>query len=202
MSSAFPKSRPRRELGVSPVSGYRLAWRSYTWQPLLATASSLSRATANGTARSIAEDQDPGPGAYELAIAHKSTPHKRIKVYIGAAESLRDAAVLLVTDGGDLRGFLDHALKENHVVWLRCKPTANAEEAAAARDKVLGHYDYAWVQQPSGRARSLMVHPTYCCGCSCLCRTGMDIKEGPPKFVQPKTGGLLKMLSSKKSSKR
>lgn len=196
-SPAFPKTRKRREDGSNKYSSYGMAWRGCPWQPLIASAKSLSQATSNGMARSIAEDQEPGPGAYELSIAYKDNPQKRIKVYIGAAESLRNAAVLLVTDGGDLRGFLDHALKEGHVVWIRCKRAKSSEDAAAIRDKILGVYDYPWVQQPGGRARSLTVRPSFLC-CGCCCRTGVTIKEGPPKFVQPKTGGILSMLSGKK----
>lgn len=183
------------------MSSYSMAWRSIPWQPLVASAPSFSRAVSNGTAREIAEVQEPGPGVFEIAIAHKDVPRKQIVVFIGATDSLREAAILLVSDGGDLRGFLDHAIKEKHVIWLRTKPTKTHEDAIEFRDKALGQYDYAWVQQTGARARSLVALPSFLC-CGCWCRTGVNLRDGPPKFVQPKSEGLLSKLTSSISGRK
>jgi hypothetical protein len=201
---SFQERRPRRELGSSTFSGYRRFWRGSEWQPFLTTGSSLAKATASGVAGDIAGDQHDGPGVYELALSCRGKPgepavaSRRIKVYASASSNVRSDMGALVRDGGGLRGFLDHALKEGHVVSLRVKPAKDSPAAAAAADKHLAAFDYAWLQQPGARARSLVVRQKYmCCG---AIGTGLDIKEGAPKFVQPgkSGGGLLSMLSGKK----
>lgn len=68
------------------------------------------------------------------------------------------------------------------------------DEATAQEhvNQILDKYDYAWVVQPAGKPRSLVVRQKFlCCG---AISTGVNVKEGPPKFVQQKSG-LLKMLS-------
>ena len=197
---AFQERRRRREDGSSTISSYRMFWRGCLWQPLLAPAANLQRSAASGAAEDVASVQAEGPGVYELSLTCKQSPDKRIKVYCSAASSLRSDAVALVTDGGALRGFLDHALKEGHAIWYRCKATKDPEAAADATDKLLTAFDYAWLQQPGGRARSLVVRQRYLC-CSFI-KTGVDVKDGPPKFVQPKSGGIMSMLTGGRRSNR
>lgn len=198
---SFGKLRPRREQGLSAFSGYKWAWSGAHWQPLLASGSSLEKATRDGIALTIAADQPNAPGIFELAIAHKEKPRSRVPVYVGAGESLRDELSALLADGGEVRGFLDHALKTNHVLWVRCKRKATPEAAVAARDAALADYDFAWIQQNGARARSLVLKPRRgCCVCCCCCKAKRtQLTEGPPKFVAEKQkSGLSQMLSSKK----
>ena len=199
MSATFGKLRARREQGLSIFTPYRWAWSSSPWQPLLSSGNSLSRATSDGVAAIIAADQSPSPGIYELAIAHKDKPKAHVAVYLGSAASLRDAISELVSTGGELQGFLDDVLKQNHVVWVRVKEKRTEELALAARDSALKDYDYAWVWQTGAKARSLTLKPTYgCCKCSGKVH-GLTIKEGPPKLVdQRQKSGFMQLLGSKK----
>ena len=195
---SFGKLRQKREQGLSLFSGYRWSWGGAPWQPLLASASSLQRATSDGTAVNIAGDQTGGPGLYELAIAHKDQPTNRIAVYLGAAENVREALFQLMGERSELKGFLDHCLKENCVIWLRVKTKSTVEAANVARDKDLADYDFAWIQQPGARGRSLTLKPQYgCCGCMCKGKT-MALKEGPPKFSTQQNSGFKQLFSSKK----
>jgi hypothetical protein len=195
---SFGKLRPKREEGLSIFSGYRWAWGGAYWQPLLASASSLQRATTDGTAVNIAGDQTGGPGIFELAIAHKEQPANHIAVYVGAAESVRDALFELMSERSELKGFLDHCLKENCVVWLRVKSKGTIETANAARDKALANFDFAWLNQPGARGRSLTLKPNYrCCGCMCKSKS-MVLKEGPPKFLTQQKSGFKQMFSGKR----
>jgi hypothetical protein len=108
---SFAKPKKRRELGSFCLSGYRLGWRSYEWTPFLPPASNFAKAVGDGLAMDIASDQPAEPGVLELAIANTKYAGRRYKVYIAAADSLRDAAKRLAFDGGEVHGFLDHALK-------------------------------------------------------------------------------------------
>ncbi|KAH7618933.1 hypothetical protein NADE_005781 [Nannochloris sp. 'desiccata'] len=195
---SFGKLRPKREQGLSLFSGYRWSWGGAPWQPLLASASSLLRATSDGTAVDIAGAQTGGPGIYELAIVHKDQPTNYIAVYVGAAANVREALFELMSERSELKGFLDHCLKENCVVWIRVKPRATIEAANAARDRALANLDFAWVQQPGARGRSLTLKPHYqCCGCLCKGKR-MILKEGPPKFLTQQKSGFKQMFSGKK----
>jgi hypothetical protein len=195
---SFGNLRPKREQGLSLFSGYRWSWSGCNWQPLLASAPSLLRANADGHAIDIAGDQTGGPGIYELAIAHKDQPHNHIAVYLGTAENVRESLFELMSERSELKGFLDHCLKENCVVWIRVKPRATIEAANAARDKALANYDFAWLNQPGARGRSLTLKPSYrCCGCMCKSKT-MVLKEGPPKFLTQQKSGFKQMFSGKK----
>ena len=195
---SFGKLRPRREAGLSIFSGYRWSWGGAPWQPLLSNASSLQRALTDGVALEICSDQPTSAGIFELAIAHKDQPKDHITVYLGSGDNLRETLLNLIKDGGELAGFLNHALKEGHVVWMRVKTKSSPEAANAARDKALADYDFAWIQQPGAKARTLALKPQYKC-CMCMCKSkSMALKEGPPKFVTQQKSGLMQMLSSKK----
>jgi hypothetical protein len=101
--------------------------------------------------------------------------------------------------GASLAGWLDHALKKGHAVWLRARAAASAEAADACAERILGAYDYAWVAQPGARARSLVVRRETMC---CCVPAPPRINEGPPKFVAAagQGSGLLSMLSGKSRS--
>lgn len=199
--ASFGKLRPRREKGLSIFSPFRWSWSSCPWEPLLGGGSSLKRADRDGMATTIANDQPASPGIFELSIAHKNVPQKRVVVYLGAAENIRNELTTLVQDGGELRGFLDHGLKEGHVVWFRVQLKPSVAAATAAKDSALANYDYAWVNQPGAKGRSLMLRPEHSCcsGACCFCgkaKGRVTLREGPPKFLQEKQqSGLFQMLS-------
>lgn len=194
---SFPKERQQRERGSGGLlaPSQKLFWRGCRWESFLAPASTFQRAASNAHAIDAANDMPNGPGVIEIAIANKKLPEKRIKVHIVAAESLRQLAQRLADDGGELRGFLEHACKNEHGVWFRYRTTKSLEDAHKFVDNTLDKFDYAWVQQPGARARSLVVSPIFCC-CNSF-RTGTRIEEGPPKFDVNK-GGILNMLSGRK----
>jgi hypothetical protein len=190
----FPSSKHKRENGTGIDMGYSLTWRGCEWHPLIAPSPNLQKALSSGPSLSIAQDLHPGPGFFELAIAPKDKTSKRVEVYIEASENLRDAVVALIDIKCKYKGFFDHALKENHCVWIRYKTTSSYENSKREVNKILDKYDYAWVQQNYGSARTLALKPRLFCGC--CCRTGWDIIEGAPKFS--KNESSFKKLMSRK----
>ena len=188
---SFGKFRPRREAGLSFFDNYRWSWFGAPWHALL-KGKTFNLATVDGTAKQAAEDFPNISAIFELAIAHTSKAGMRIAVYLGATDNLRETMVSLMTDGGHLRGFLDYALRNNHMVWMRYKRKPGLEAANKARDDVLADFDFAWIQQPGARGRSLVLKPTYGC-CGCLCKSnGLMLAEGPAKFMPEKPENLRK----------
>jgi hypothetical protein len=199
---SFKERLPRREAagGTSVFSRYRAFWRgagATPWVPWLAPASSLRSALASAHARDLASDLPAAPGVFELALSPPDAPDTRVKVYVAASADLqRELVALCDAGGGSLAGWLDHALKKGHAVWLRARSVASAEAADACAERILGAYDYAWVAQPGARARSLVVRRETMC---CCFPAPPRINEGPPKFVAAggQGSGLLGMLSKR-----
>lgn len=179
---AVPTERQKREKGTGFDVGYGLTWRGCEWHPLIAPSQNLRKALAAGPSLSIAEDLHPGPAFFEVAIAPKDQPTKRLEVYLEATENLRDSVKDLLNMNGKYRGFFDHALGANHCIWLRYRTTSSFENAQRETEKIFGKYDYAWNSQNYGSARTLTMKERQFCGC--CCRTGYDIIEGPPKFTK------------------
>lgn len=190
----FPNSRQKRERGIGLDVGYSLVWRGCEWHPLIAPSPNLQKALSSGPSMSIAEDLHPGPALFEVAIAPKDATTKRVEIFVGATENLRDSVKDFLSVRGKYKGFLDHALKEKHCIWIRFKTMSSFDNAKRDSEKILDKYDYAWVQQTSCPARTLVMKPRIFCGC--CCRTGFDIMEGPPKFSKDDTG-FRKLMSRK-----
>lgn len=190
----FPNAKSKREKGVGMNVGYGLVWRGCDWHPLVAPAPNLQKALAQGPSLSIAQDLHPGPGFFEIAIAPKDKTTSRIEVYIESTDNIRESVKDMLSLKGKYKGFMDHALKEKHCIWIRYKTTSSHDNAKKEVEKILDKYDYAWVQQPHCGARSLVMKPRIFCGC--CCRTGFDIIEGGPKFSN--TESSFKRLISRK----
>lgn len=190
---SFPTERSKREHGSGIIG--TLFWRGHTWTNFLPPANSFQNASRAGHAVDMAFDFPNSPGVIEIAITHAKVPGKRIKVFIKSVDSLQEYVHQLAYDGGELKGFLQHALKAHHGIWIRSKVTKSLEEGKDFVEGVLKKFDYAWIQQPGAKARSIVVRPTYCC-CSHF-NTGVILEEGPPKFETQKSR-VLGFLSGKK----
>jgi hypothetical protein len=191
----FPDSKQRRERGTGLDVGYSMIWRGCEWDPLIAPAPNLQKALASGPTMSLDEDMHPVTALFQIAIAPKDATLKRTEGNLEYTENLRDSVKEFLSVRGKYKGFLDHALKEKHCLWIRFKSMSSYDNAKRDGEKILDKYDYAWVQQRSGPARTLALRPRIFCGC--CCRTGFDIVEGPPKFSKEESS-FKKLMSRKK----
>lgn len=191
----FPTSKSKREDGVGISVGYTVTWRGCNWHPLVAPAQSLKAALAGGTPLSIAAGLEQRPAIFEIAIAPKDKTSKRVEVFIDAAPNLAESVKGVLDMKGQLKGCIDHALKQHHCIWIRYKCLSSYESAEREKDKILDKFDYAWVDQQYARARTLTMKPTKFCGC--CCHTGFEIIEGPPRLSKQETSSF-KMLMGRR----
>ena len=133
----FGDALNKRERGVGLVDlSYKTTWMGSEWVPLVAASPDLRKAIATGPSLSIADDLEPVPAIFELAIAPKDAAGHRVEVYLEGCDNLRDSVKDILNLNGKYRGFLDDVLPK-HCIWLRFKTFSSEDNAKAEADKIL-----------------------------------------------------------------
>lgn len=196
---------PEREyLKSSNVPGYRQFWSKpgknaqtrrdpSSWELFLVPSSGVHESIAIAKANGVNEHIHSWAAVYEFAIVHPARPNKRVKVYVGKTNNLKERHTQYLNSGEETRmwPFFNHAVKHKCQVWRRfCyfktagKMPVNSEPDRAVHQmetRWLSYFDYAWNAQQNPPKRLVFLKPKDFCGIPTGCHLVSEPVPPPNK---------------------